>query len=74
MSKTNYTVNVNINYKTNRINNVHYTKFLDLKLDSTLSWKPHNRPTYFQTKFSMLHNHVSEVHHFLGDSKNVLLL
>jgi len=32
---------VNINYKTNRINNVYYTKFLGLTLDSTLSWKPH---------------------------------
>ena len=41
MSKTNYAVNMNINYKTNRINNVYYTKFLGLTLDSTLSWKPH---------------------------------
>jgi len=41
MSKTNYAVNVNINYKTNQINNVYYTNFLDLTLDSTLSWKPH---------------------------------
>jgi len=32
---------MNINYKTNRINNVYYTKFLGLTLDSTLSWKPH---------------------------------
>jgi len=37
----NYAVNVNINYKTNRINNVYYTKFLGLTLDVTLSWKPH---------------------------------
>ena len=41
MSKTNYAVNVNINYKTNRINNVYYTNFLGLTLDRTLSWKPH---------------------------------
>jgi len=41
ISKTNYAVNVNVNYKTNRINNVYYTKFLGLMLDSTLSWKPH---------------------------------
>jgi len=41
MLKTNYAVNVNINYKTNQINNVYYTKFLGLTLDSTLSWKPH---------------------------------
>jgi len=72
--KTNYAVNVNINYKTDRINNVHYIKFLGLTLDSTLSWKPHNRPTYFQAKFSMLHNQVFEVHHSLGESKNDLLL
>jgi len=25
MSKTNYAINVNLNYKTNRINNVYYT-------------------------------------------------
>jgi hypothetical protein len=37
MSKTNYTVNVNINYKTNQINKVYYTNFLGLTLDSTLS-------------------------------------
>ena len=41
MSKTNYAVNVNINYKSNRINNLYYTNFLGLTLDSTLSWKPH---------------------------------
>jgi len=41
MSKTNYAVNVNINYKTNQINSTYYTKFLGLMLDSTLSWKPH---------------------------------
>jgi len=41
MLKTNYAVNVNINYKTNRINNIYYTKVLGLTLDSTLSWKPH---------------------------------
>ena len=41
MSKTNCAVNVNINYKINRINNVYYTKFLGLTLDGTLSWKPH---------------------------------
>jgi len=41
MSKTSYAINVNINYKTNRINNVFYTKLLGLTLDSTLSWKPH---------------------------------
>jgi len=40
MSKTNCAVYVNINYKTNRINNVYYTNFLGLMLDSTLSWKP----------------------------------
>jgi len=40
MSKTNYAVNVNINYKTNQINNVYYTNFLGLTLDSTLSCKP----------------------------------
>jgi len=31
---------VNLNYKTNRINNVYYTNFLGLT-DKTLSWKPH---------------------------------
>ena len=41
LSKTNYAVNVNISYKTNRISNVYYTNFLGLTLDSTLSWKSH---------------------------------
>jgi hypothetical protein len=41
MSKNNHPVNVNINHKTNQINNVSYTNFLGLTLDSTLSWKPH---------------------------------
>jgi hypothetical protein len=41
MSKTNYAVNVNINYQTNQINKVYYTNFLGLTLDSTLPWKPH---------------------------------
>jgi len=40
MSKTNYAVNMNLNYKTNRIDNVYYTNFLGLT-DNTLSWKPH---------------------------------
>jgi hypothetical protein len=39
--KTNYAVNLNINYRTNQINNVYYTKFLGLTLYNTLSWKPH---------------------------------
>ena len=37
----NYPVNININHRTNRINNVSFTDFLGLTLDSTLSWKPH---------------------------------
>ena len=41
MPKTNYAVNVNINYKTNQINDVYHTNFLGLTLDSTLSWRPH---------------------------------
>jgi len=40
LSKTNCVVNVNISYKTNRINNVYYTNFLGLTLESALSWKP----------------------------------
>ena len=39
--KNYYAVNVNTNYKTNRINNVYYTNFLGLTLGNTLSWKPH---------------------------------
>jgi hypothetical protein len=41
MSKTNYAVNVNINYQTNQINKVYYTNFLGWTLDSTLPSKPH---------------------------------
>jgi hypothetical protein len=41
MSKTNYAVNVNINYQTNQINKVYYINFLGLTLDSTVSWKLH---------------------------------
>jgi len=41
MSKTSHPINININLKTNRIDNVYCTKFLGLILDSTLSWKPH---------------------------------
>jgi hypothetical protein len=41
MPKTNYAVNVNINYKTNQINDVYHTNFLGLTLDSTLSCRPH---------------------------------
>jgi hypothetical protein len=40
MSKTNYAVDINIHYKTIKINNVYCTHFLGLTLDSTLSWKP----------------------------------
>ena len=72
MPKTNYAVNLNINYKTNRINNVYHTKVLGLMLDSTLSGKPHT--DQLTSKFSMLHNQVSEVHYFLGESKNDLFL
>jgi len=41
VSKSNYAVNMNINYKNNLIKNVCHTNFLGLTLDSTLSWKSH---------------------------------
>jgi len=39
--KSNYAVNMNVNYKNNLIKNVCHTNFLGLMLDSTLSWKSH---------------------------------
>jgi hypothetical protein len=41
MSKANCPVEVNINYKPNTINNIQYTHFVGLTLDSTLSWESH---------------------------------
>jgi hypothetical protein len=41
MSKANCPVEININYKTNQTNNVQYTHFLGLTLDSTVSREPH---------------------------------
>jgi len=37
MSQTSHSINININLKTNQIDNVYCTKFLGLILDSTLS-------------------------------------
>ena len=39
VSKSNYAVNMNVNYKNNLIKNVCHTNFMGLTLDSTLSWK-----------------------------------
>ena len=56
MSKTNYAVNVNLNYRSNRINNVYNTNSLGLALDTTLILETTYRPTYPQTEFSLLCN------------------
>jgi hypothetical protein len=41
MTKHKPAVDIRISYKANFINNTNSTKFLDLTLDSTLSWKTH---------------------------------
>jgi len=52
VSKSNYAVNMNANYKNNLIRNVCHTKFLGLTLDSTLKYnKVHNSWNFFKCDF-----------------------